>query len=95
MNEKIDWKKKLTSRKFWAAVCTLVTNIIIAFGGSENEAVKITALITAAAAVIAYIIGEGLVDASNKESVAIALPVYEDKPPEEEKEEKDEKDTEE
>lgn len=61
----IDWKRKLTSRKFWAAVCALATNLIVTFGGSQEEAVKITALIMAGASVIAYIIGEGLVDAAN------------------------------
>ena len=66
MNEKIDWKKKLTSRKLWAAVCSLVTNLIVLFGGTEDTTVKVTALIMAGASVIAYIIGEGLVDAANK-----------------------------
>lgn len=61
----IDWKRKLTSRKLWAAVCTLVTNLIVVFGGTEDQTVKITALIMAGASVIAYIIGEGLVDAAN------------------------------
>ena len=61
----IDWKKKLTSRKFWAAVCVFVTNLIIAFGGTQDTAVQITAIITSGAAVVAYIIGEGLVDAAN------------------------------
>ena len=66
MSEKIDWKKKLTSRKLWVAVCSLVTNLIILFGGTEDTTVKVTALIMAGASVIAYIIGEGLVDAANK-----------------------------
>ena len=35
----IDWKRKLTSRKLWAAICALATNLIIAFGGSSEEAV--------------------------------------------------------
>ena len=65
METKIDWKRKLTSRKLWAAVCALVTNLIIAFGGTEQESVQITAIITAGAAVVAYIIGEGLVDAAD------------------------------
>ena len=68
MNDSIDWKKKLTSRKFWAAICSLATQIIVAFGGSQDQTVKITALIMAGATVIAYIIGEGLVDASHKNS---------------------------
>ena len=71
MYESVDWKKKLTSRKFWAAVCSLVTQIIVAFGGTEDQTVKITALIMAGATVIAYIIGEGLVDASNKNTIPI------------------------
>ena len=61
----IDWKRKLTSRKLWAAVCSLVCNLIIAFGGSQQTTVQVTATIMAGAAVIAYIIGEGLVDAAN------------------------------
>ena len=86
MNESIDWKKKLTSRKFWVAVCTLVSGLVTAFGGTEDQGVKITALIMAGAAVIAYIIGEGLVDASNKEPERVALS-YEDQPPLQEDEE--------
>ena len=61
----IDWKRKLTSRKFWAAVCEFVTMLIIAFGGTKETAVQVTALIMAGAAVLAYIIAEGLVDAAN------------------------------
>ena len=83
----IDWKSKLTSRKFWAAVCTLVTNLVIVFGGNQETAVKITALIMAGAAVVAYIIGEGLIDAAAAgiESDTWELP-DELKPPEEENE---------
>ena len=65
MNTKIDWKQKLTSRKFWAAVASFVSMMIVAFGGTENSATQIAALIMAGASVIAYIIGEGLTDAAN------------------------------
>ena len=78
----IDWKKKLTSRKFWAAVCSLVAQMVVAFGGSEDQGVRITALIMAGATVIAYIIGEGLVDAANVN--VIEIPV-EEVPPDIEK----------
>lgn len=75
----IDWKKKLTSRKFWMALALFVSDLIIAFGGTQDTAVQITGLIMAGAAVVAYIIGEGLVDAAN------AVPVIEiDQPPTEE-----------
>ena len=56
----IDWKRKLTSRKFWAAICNFAAMLIVALKGSEEVATQITALIMAGAGVIAYIIGEGL-----------------------------------
>ena len=61
----IDWVRKLTSRKFWTAVASFVSMMIVAFGGTENSATQIAALIMAGASVIAYIIGEGLTDAVN------------------------------
>lgn len=67
MMQKIDWVRKLTSRKFWTAVASFVSMMIVALGGTDNQATQITALIIAGATVLAYIIGEGLVDASNKE----------------------------
>lgn len=65
----IDWVRKLTSRKFWAAVASFVSMMIVAFGGTENSATQIAALIMAGASVIAYIIGEGLTDAANAGTV--------------------------
>lgn len=62
--KKIDWVRKLTSRKLWTAVASFVSMMIIATGGTENTATQVTALIMAGATVIAYIIGEGLTDAS-------------------------------
>ena len=61
----IDWVRKFTSRKFWAAVASFVSMMIVAFGGTENSATQIAALIMAGASVIAYIIGEGLADNAN------------------------------
>ncbi len=60
----IDWKRKLTSRKFWAAVIAFVTTLCVAFGVKDITAEQIAAVITAAATMIAYIIGEGLTDAA-------------------------------
>lgn len=60
----IDWKSKLTSRKFWAAVASFVGMLIIFFNGTEETATQVTALIMAGASVVAYIIGEGLADAA-------------------------------
>ena len=60
----VNWIQKLTSRKFWAAIAEFVTMLLIAFKVSESEAAQITALIMAGASVIAYIVGEGLIDAA-------------------------------
>ena len=62
---KIDWKRKLTSRKLWLAIAGFVTGLIVAFGGSENTANTVSGCIMSGAAVIAYTIGEGLADGSN------------------------------
>lgn len=57
--------RKLTSRKFWAAVCSFVTMLMIYRGAAESDAQQVAALIMAGASVVAYIIGEGLADAGN------------------------------
>lgn len=61
------WVQKLTSRKLWVSVGSFVSMMIVATGGTENQAAQVAALIMAGATVLGYIIGEGLVDASNKE----------------------------
>ena len=64
----INWTRKLTSRKFWTAVASFTSMMILATGGTENTATQVTALIMAGASVIAYIIGEGLTDVANIEA---------------------------
>lgn len=59
---KIDWKRKLTSRKFWMAVASFISMLVIAFGGTQEASSQVTAIIIAGATVVAYIIGEGLTD---------------------------------
>ena len=56
---------KLTSRKLWMALALFVSGLFAAFG-MESTGEKIAGLILQGAAVIAYIVGEGLVDAANK-----------------------------
>lgn len=60
----IDWKRKLTSRKFWLAIAMFVSGCITAFGGDAEKAEVVSGLIMQGAAVVAYIIGEGLADAA-------------------------------
>ena len=64
---KEDIIRKLTSRKFWLAVAAFVTELIIAFKGDAELAETLSGMIMAGATVIAYIVGEGMIDAGNTE----------------------------
>ena len=63
---KIDWKRKLASRKLWAAAAGFIAGLIVAFGGDSEVAETVSGCILSGAAVVGYIIGEGLADSSNK-----------------------------
>lgn len=65
---KIDWKRKLTSRKFWAAVCGFVSMWVMALWKDASKAQTVTGMIMAAGSLIAYIIGEGLADSKPDET---------------------------
>lgn len=62
---KIDWKRKLTSRKLWLSIASFVSMMFVALGGAESEAAQISALIMAGATVISYVLAEGFADGSN------------------------------
>ena len=64
---KIDWKRKLTSRKLWVALAGFVAGLIVLGNGSQETADKISGSILSGAAVIGYIVGEGLTDAAHKD----------------------------
>lgn len=84
----MDWKTKLSSRKFWAAVAEFVAMLILAFGVAETTATQVSAIIMAGGGVIAYILAEGFADAAGAKSETVVIPVTnEDKPPEEKEEE--------
>ena len=61
---KIDWVRKLTSRKLWLALAGFVSGLIIAFNGSAEVAGTVSGCIMAGASVVGYILGEGLTDAA-------------------------------
>ena len=59
-----EWKRKLTSRKLWLALAAFVSGLIVAFGGSETEAGTVSWVILQGAAVLGYLLAEGLTDAA-------------------------------
>ncbi len=77
MNNKIDWKRKLSSRKFWAFLAAVAVAVLT--GIVRPEVVnQVVGIITAVGACIAYIMAEAKVDAAN---AGMALPIlidYED-----------------
>ncbi len=67
--DKINWKRKLTSRKFWAAIIGFITTLLVAFNVPTLKVEQVIAIISSASVLVAYIIGEGLVDSTrDKES---------------------------
>ncbi len=67
---KIDWKRKLTSRKLWISIAGFAAGMVVIFGGQQETADKVSGAILSGAAVVGYVLGEGLTDAahSGKES---------------------------
>lgn len=60
----IDWKRKLASRKFWAALAAFIGAVAVFCGAGESVITEITAIISTAGVLIAYILGESIVDSS-------------------------------
>lgn len=69
----IDWKSKLTSRKFWIAIAGFVSGLMVALGSDAATVETVTGCIMSGAAVVAYIIGEGLADSHHVEPEVIVM----------------------
>ena len=59
---KIDWMRKLSSRKLWAAVAGIVTGLAMVFGLDEGTMSSVAGAVVSVSSVVAYIITEGKVD---------------------------------
>lgn len=58
----IDWKKKLSSRKFWALLAGLATSAMVLMNVSDNTATQVVAIIGAFGSVAVYMLSEAYVD---------------------------------
>lgn len=77
---KIDWKRKLTSRKFWMAVALFVSGLMVAIGRDKSEAETVAGLIMQGAAVICYLLAETWTDVTSmNESVLLDFLPKDDK----------------
>ena len=57
--------RKLTSRKLWIAIAAFISGLILAFGGGEDVASTVSGVILQGAAVLGYLLAEGLTDAAS------------------------------
>ena len=62
---KIDWVKKLSSRKFWMALIALVAAVAATFKFLDETIAQITSIISAAGVLIIYILCESYIDAKS------------------------------
>ena len=56
--------KKLTSRKFRAALAGVATGLAMVFGVDETTISTVAGAVTTVASVVSYIMSEGMVDAA-------------------------------
>lgn len=63
--ETINWKRKLSSRKLWAACAGIVTGLAMVFGLDESTISTVAGAVVSAASVVAYVLAEGKVDAES------------------------------
>lgn len=62
--KKIDWKAKLSSRKFWVCVIGFVSALLVAFNVADQWIAQTTAIISAFGTLVIYILSESNVDAA-------------------------------
>jgi hypothetical protein len=65
---KINWRYKLSSRKFWALLIGFIVPLMTALNFTENQIAQAASLVMSGAAVVAYILGESWVDSARESS---------------------------
>lgn len=70
---KEDFIRKITSRKLWMALALFISGLLAFFEKDAEKIEKISGLIMQGAAVLGYILGEGLVDANTKTVGTVTL----------------------
>ena len=62
----IDWKRKLSSRKLWAAIAGVITGLAMVFKLDESTISSVAGAVVSVASVVSYIVTEGKVDAGRR-----------------------------
>lgn len=58
----MDIKRKLLSRKFWAAAAGFAVPLLVCFGVEQDKALQFCGLLTSGASLVSYILGESYID---------------------------------
>lgn len=66
--------RKITSRKFVVAVIGVIVGLAAAFGVDATEYAQVAGLVTTAASIVAYIIGESKIDAAASVPLNVNFP---------------------
>ena len=64
--DKKDLIRKLTSRKFWVALVSFISAMLLAFNVSAGSIEQVASIVMSFGSLIAYILAEGWADANNK-----------------------------
>lgn len=78
---KIDWKQKLSSRKFWALIAALVTSLLVVMRMPEETITQVVAVIGAFASIAVYILAEASVDKAGASADVYEIILDDDEPP--------------
>lgn len=63
-------KRKLSSRKLWAAIVGILTGVAMIFGLDENTINTVSGAVVTVGSIIAYIASEGKIDAARIKNAA-------------------------
>lgn len=66
-------KKKLTSRKLWIAISTILSGVLMLFGFADTSVETISGAVLVIGGSIGYIYGESKIDAARIKEVASAI----------------------
>ena len=58
----VDWKRKLSSRKFWAAISGVIISVMVAFNANAESQEKVAGVITATGTLAIYMLAESSTD---------------------------------
>ncbi len=61
---KIDWKQKLSSRKFWTMFVAFITSVLTALNVAQTEITAVASIIGGLGVMAVYILAEAKTDSS-------------------------------